>query len=115
MTVTRRDLAVGVFEHRTQAERAVTELWNAGFPHDRIDIVTREGAIAGTPNVHLQGEADQSALTGALAGGSAGAVLGALTFMFIPGLGTVLGGGLLAGIIGGAALGAAGGTFLGPF
>src|SRR5207248_1653453 len=30
-------------------------------------------------------------------------------------IGTVIGGGLLAGIIGGAALGAAGGTFVGPF
>jgi hypothetical protein len=35
--------------------------------------------------------------------------------LLIPGLGAVIGGGLLAGILGGAALGAAGGTFLGPF
>jgi hypothetical protein len=35
--------------------------------------------------------------------------------LLVPGLGLVLGGGLLAGILGGAALGAAGGTFLGPF
>ena len=38
-----------------------------------------------------------------------------MTAQDVPGLGTIIGGGLLAGIVGGAALGAAGGTFLGPF
>ena len=38
-----------------------------------------------------------------------------LATMLVPGIGLVIGGGLLAGILGGAALGAAGGTFLGPF
>jgi hypothetical protein len=111
----RNGLVVGVFEHRTQAERAITELWKAGFAHDRIDMVTREGETEATPNLHLQDEAGLGAVAGALGGAGAGAVAGAIAVMFIPGLGTVLGGGLLAGIIGGAALGAAGGTFLGPF
>jgi hypothetical protein len=115
MAAKRNDLVLGVFEHRSQAERAVIELWKAGFPHDRIDMVTGEGAVTATPNLHLQSEAGNSAIAGAVGGASAGAVAGAVMTLLIPGIGTVIGGGLLAGIIGGAALGAAGGTFLGPF
>jgi hypothetical protein len=115
MAAKRNDIVVGVFEHRTQAERAVIELWKAGFPHDRIDMVTREGPVSATPNLHLQNEAGNSAIVGAVGGAGAGAVAGAIISLLLPGIGTVIGGGLLIGIIGGAALGAAGGTFLGPF
>jgi hypothetical protein len=115
MPVKRSDLVAGVFEHRPQAEQAVVELWKAGFAHDRVDMVTREGATEATPNLHLQHEAGDGAIAGAIGGAGAGAVAGAVAVMLVPGIGTVLGGGLLAGIIGGAALGAAGGTFLGPF
>ncbi len=115
MAAKERDLAVGVFEHRPQAEQAVIELWKAGFPHDRVDMVTRHGATPASPNLHLQNEAGTGALAGAAAGAGAGAVAGAVAAVLVPGIGTVLGGGLLAGLIGGAALGAAGGTFLGPF
>ena len=115
MATKRGSLVVGVFEHRLQAERAVTDLWKAGFPHDRIDLVTGAGTIEATPNLHLQEEAGLGAVVRAIGGAGAGAVAGAIATMFIPGLGTVLGGGLLAGLLGGAVLGAAGGTFLGPF
>jgi hypothetical protein len=115
MATNHRDLAVGVFEHRWQAEHAVVELWKAGFAHDRVDLVTRDGATQASPNLHLQEEASEGALAGAAAGAGLGAVAGAAAAMLIPGIGTVLGGGLLAGLIGGAALGAAGGTFVGPF
>jgi hypothetical protein len=115
MVARHNDLVIGVFEHRPQAERAVTELWKAGFPHDRIDMVTREGEEEATPNLHMQTDAGKSAVAGAVGGAGAGAVAGAVVAMLVPGIGTVLGGGLLAGIVGGALLGAAGGTFLGPF
>jgi hypothetical protein len=115
MAAKNRDLVVGVFEHRPQAERAVIELWKAGFAHDRVDLVTRDGATQASPNLHLQNDASDGALAGAAAGAGVGAVAGAIAMMFVPGIGTVLGGGLLAGLIGGAALGAAGGTFIGPF
>lgn len=115
MAMNGSDLAVGVFEHRPQAERAVIELWKAGFAHDRVDMVTRDGATPASPNLHLQNEAGSGAVAGAVAGAGAGAVAGAVAVMLVPGIGTVIGGGLLAGLLGGAALGAAGGTFLGPF
>jgi hypothetical protein len=115
MKVKGSDLVIGVFDHRPQAERAITELWSAGFPHDRIDMVTKDGESSATPNLHLQTEAGTSAIAGAVGGAGAGAVAGALVTILLPGVGTVLGGGLLAGVLGGALLGAAGGTFLGPF
>jgi hypothetical protein len=115
MAARHNDLVIGVFEHRPQAERAVTELWKAGFPHDRIDMVTGEGAEEATPNLHMQTDAGKSAVAGALGGAGAGAIAGAVLVTLVPGIGTVLGGGLLAGVLGGALLGAAGGTFLGPF
>jgi uncharacterized membrane protein len=115
MTANPNDLVVGVFSSRPLAEKAVIELWKAGIPHDQVDMVTREGEVASTPNLHLQHQASKSAIAGAVGGASAGAVAGALAMTFIPGFGTVIGGGLLAAILAGAAFGAAGGTFVGPF
>lgn len=112
----RHNLVVGVFDHQGPAEQAVQELWQAGFARDRVDMVTRsQGVTKGTPDLQRQKDAADGAVTGAVAGVSVGAVAGAVAFMLIPGIGTAIGGGLLATILGGAALGAAGGTFLGPF
>jgi hypothetical protein len=116
MTVTNHNLVVGVFDHSPPAERAITELYQAGFPQDRIDMVTRGGGTTrATPRIENDTDASTGALAGAVAGAGTGAVAGAIAAFLVPGLGTVIGGGLLAGIVGGAALGAAGGTFLGPF
>ena len=110
------NLVVGVFDNQAQAERAVADLWRAGFPRDHIDMVTRsQGVTEANPGFDREKDAADGAVVGAMAGASAGAVAGAVATMLIPGIGTVIGGGLLAGIIGGAALGAAGGTFVGPF
>jgi hypothetical protein len=114
--LTGKGLVVGVFDHQAPAERAVADLWSAGFARDRVDMVTRsQGETQATPNFTLQKEAADGAVAGALAGATAGAVAGAVATVLLPGVGTVIGGGLLAGLLGGAGLGAAGGTFLGPF
>jgi hypothetical protein len=109
-------VVVGVFEQPADAEKAVAGLWQAGFAHDRVDMVTRDqGKGPGTPRLEIQKDAGQGAAVGAAVGAGAGAAAGALTALLVPGLGTVLGGGLLLAALGGAALGAAGGPFLGPF
>jgi hypothetical protein len=116
MAPRRNNLVIGVFEHQADAEQAIAALWRAGFARDSIDMATRsQGVTKGTPRFDEQADAADGAVTGAVAGASAGAIAGALATIFIPGLGTILGGSILAGIIGGAALGAAGGSFLGPF
>src|SRR5262245_1793068 len=116
MTTKQRGLVACVFDGVPQAERAVSDLWQAGFARDRIDMITRsQGVTQATPDFESMKDAAAGATTGAVAGASAGAVAGALATMLIPGIGTGTGGGLLPGFLGGAALGAAGGTFLGPF
>src|SRR5262249_50791852 len=110
------ELVVGVFDHLPDAEKAIQELWQAGFAQDRIDMITRSaGRISATPRYHWNKEAAYGALAGAAAGATVGVVAGALATIIVPGLGAVLGGGLILSAIGGAAVGAAGGTFLGPF
>ena len=116
MAVTKKNLVVGVFDHSPPAEQAIIDLYRAGFPQDRIDMVTRgAGVTRATPRIENDADASTGALAGAIAGAGTGAVAGAIAAFLVPGLGTIIGGGLLAGIVGGAALGAAGGTFLGPF
>jgi hypothetical protein len=119
MTARKHNLVVGVFDHLPPAEQAIQDLWQAGFAHDRIDMVTRsQGVTEGTPRFERDKDAATGALTGAAVGAAAGVVAGALTAVLVPGVGTILGGGLLAGAIGaigGGTLGAAGGTFVGPF
>jgi hypothetical protein len=109
------NIVAGVFEHSPQAEQAVLELRQAGFAHDGIDMITRgEVRMEGTPRMEWQKDAADGAIAGAAAGATAGAVAGALATVLIPGVGWVLGGGLLT-ILGATVLGAAGGTFVGPF
>jgi hypothetical protein len=115
MAAIRSDRAVGIFEHTGEAEQAVTELWKAGFPHDAIDLITRDGITPATPNLHLQTEAGNGAVIGAIIGSILGAMAGVVCFYYISGIGAFDSGAWIAGLIGGGALGAAGGTFLGPF
>ncbi len=109
-----RSTVVGVFEHRDQAEAAISELHSAGFDDSQIGIATRGGTGTGdaatgeTGGATAEG-AGHGLVTGALTGG----IVGALASLLIPGVGPVLAGGILAATLGGAALGAATGTLLG--
>ncbi len=115
MHIPQGKIVAGVFEHSPDAEQAVLELRQAGFAHDRIDLITKgEVRMEGTPRMEWQTDAANGAIAGAATGATVGAVAGALAMLLIPGVGVVLGGGLLT-ILGAAALGAAGGTFVGPF
>ena len=116
--VTKDDLVAGVFDDVRQAERAIADLYKAGFAIDRIDMVTRsQGETEGTPDFALQKNAAQGTVAGAVVGAGVGALAAAaVATLAVPGVGVVLGGGLLAGVIGGAALlGAAGGSLVGTF
>ena len=112
------DHVVGVFDTRAAAEAAIGELWRAGFAHDTISLVTRDGlADLASPSktAARQEQAADGAATGAAVGAGAGLVAGAVAVSLIPGVGPLAAGTMVAGALGGAALGAAGGTFLGPF
>ncbi len=117
--------AVGVFSHRRDAEAALHELRDAGFPMDRVSVVAREAdrndQIAGTEvTENIGNKADEGAATGAVSGGVLGGLTGLLVglgTLAIPGIGPIMLAGAaattLATTIAGAGIGAVAGGLLG--
>lgn len=117
--------AIGVFSHRRDAETALTELRDAGFPMSRISIIAKDTnghGIAGVENKNIG--AGNKADEGAKAGAATGGVLGGLTGLLvglgslaIPGIGPVIAGGAaataIATTLAGGAIGAAAGGIVG--
>jgi hypothetical protein len=109
MTASERQTVVGVFDNRSDAEKAVDELRRAGYTDDQIGFVMR-----GEDTSAKEGEgAGAGAVGGALTGGAVGGVLGAIAAGLIPGVGPVIAAGILAATLGGAAAGAAAGGIIG--
>lgn len=118
--------AVGVFSRRRDAEYALNELRDAGFPMDRISIIARDvergDRMAGTEVSDRidDNKADEGAATGAAAGGALGALTGLLVGLgavAIPGIGPVMLAGAtataLATTLSGTAIGAVAGGLIG--
>jgi hypothetical protein len=111
MAVAQRTVAVGAFEDRTQAQRAVEELKRVGFRDDQIGVAARDsdGGSAGTIKDASGGS---KVAEGAAVGVATGAGVGALWALgiaagILPGIGPVIAGGLLASLLASAAGGAA--------
>src|SRR5438045_2398027 len=114
MARTDRSTMVGVFEDRSQAERAIDELHRAGFTDEQIGFAVRDQD--GGSDVHVRGHgsnAGEGAVGGLLAGAGIGGLIAAAASLLVPGFGPVLAGGILATTLGGAAVGAAAGGILG--
>ena len=115
--------AIGVFSRREDAETALTELRNAGFPMDRVSLIAKHAGdrIAGVDMQSQTGnKADEGAKTGAVAGGALGGLGGLLVglgSLAIPGIGPVVLGGAaataLATTLTGGAIGAVAGGLTG--
>lgn len=100
----------GLFDNPADAESAVQELVQGGWPREDIGVVTSHTAVGETHKAaHL---AVKDAEKGAIVGGLAGLFLG-LTELAIPGVGLVLVGGWLAVTLIGAGVGAATGGLAG--
>lgn len=104
-------VAIGVFEDRGQAQRAIAELKIAGFTEKQIGVTARDQDGKGTGEL---GDAKGAthAKEGAVAGLAAGAGVGTLWGLGIlagvlPGIGTAIAGGTLAALLSSAAAGAA--------
>ena len=108
--------AVGVFHNRIDAQDAIHDLLTAGFARDKIGMVVRDDPPPEAPAPEeartVEAQAVEGGAAGALAGGSLGAILGAVA-MFIPGIGPVIGAGILIAAAGGAAAGAVAGGLAG--
>ena len=123
--------AVGTFSSYRDAETAMRELKDGGFPMDRVSVVGRDSDraadIADAGNISDKGkqvahdtQADEGAKKGAAAGGALGGLTGLLVglgALAIPGIGPVMLGGALATAlattISGGAIGAAAGGLVG--
>ncbi|GAC1506280.1 MAG: hypothetical protein NVS2B14_18250 [Chamaesiphon sp.] len=117
--------ALGVFSTRQDAEHALKELKDSGFPMDKVSVVARDtdtkDNIAGA-EVHdrVGNKADKGAATGAATGGALGGLGGLLVglgALAIPGIGPVMLAGAaattIATTLSGAAIGAAAGGLIG--
>ena len=105
----------GVFDDRARAEQAVTALKRAGFGDDQIGVVQR-GAVRGE-DIPLEAEMrlGNATAAGLLDGGVIGGLVGAVAVVFIPGVGPLLAGGILAGALEGVVVGATAGGLMGIF
>lgn len=110
------NLLINAFDDRSEAELAVDELKQAGFPHDRIGMALRGDDVDAGGMLHdAEGAKDkQGAAKGIFTGSVIGGVLGGATALIVPGgAGAILIGEMLAGLAGGAAAGAATGGIYG--
>ena len=108
-------MVVALFEDRESATQAIDELGAAGFREEDIGFAIKsDGASSheATDLAAAEGPAGGAA-TGAVTGGVLGGLIAAAAALFVPGVGPILAGGLLASAVGGAAIGAAAGGLLG--
>jgi uncharacterized protein (TIGR02271 family) len=108
-----RSTVVGVFDNRSDAERAAADLRAAGFADTSIGI-----AVRGEDGTGTMADTGSNAAGGAATGAVVGGILGAAAALLIPGIGPVLaigtlGGTVLAGAAAGAGLGALAGALIG--
>ncbi len=112
----RPQVVVALFAERDDAERAIRELQDAGFPRTGIGVATRERDGEGEL-IHGTGTlAAEGATTGAVSGGVLGGLVGLLVgvgALVIPGVGPVIAGGMLASALGVAGATAAAGAGIG--
>lgn len=114
-------LITGLFHSRTEAEQAVDALTQIGVARDDISIMMSEqtraahfsdGATSGHADATGGTKIAEGAGTGAAVGGTLGAIAGMLTLaagnLFLPGVGLLATGALLAGLAGAGAGGVAG-------
>lgn len=115
-----RSIVVGVFANREQAYCAEQALRNIGFRDDQIGVAMRSDNTApGTTEYNATTtesrgtHAAEGGVGGAVSGGIVGGLIGAAAAIFIPGVGPVVAGGILATALAGAATGAVAGGILG--
>jgi len=111
-----RHTVVGVFDGPNHAEQALNGLKNAGFTPEQVSVVAKESAETRqmVDNTGMgDGEAAGSgAVAGTVIGGIAGWLLG-ISALAIPGIGPIVGAGIIGTTLAGAGIGAATGGLIG--
>jgi hypothetical protein len=118
--VQRARRAIGVFPHRRDAEAAITELRDAGFPLNQVSLIAKDSPNGLDNNLGAANKANEGAKAGAATGGALGGLGGLLVglgALAIPGVGPIIAGGAvataLATTVAGGAIGAAAGGIAG--
>lgn len=110
-----RQTVVGVFDGPNHAEQALNSLKAAGFTPEQVSVVAKEAADTQqmAESSDLVGEdAGKGAVAGGILGGLGGFLLG-ISALAIPGIGPIVGGGILLSTVAGAGIGAAAGGLVG--
>jgi len=95
----------GLFDDRSGAEAAVSDLTATGFDPARIGVVMRDKQEMKEVAEEHGTRSTEGAVTGGIIGGSAGAILAAVGALVIPGIGPFISGGILATAVAGGAAG----------
>ena len=106
---------VGVIDGADRAERALNELKDAGFTPEQVSVVAkdRQDTQQLAENTDMAGEgAASGAATGGVLGGLAGFLVG-ISALVIPGIGPIVGTGILLSTLAGAGIGAVAGGLAG--
>ncbi len=94
----------GLFDDRTQAEKAIEDLKAAGFDPSKIGFVMQDKSATKEVTEDHGTHSTEGAVAGGLIGGTAGALLAATGALVIPGIGPFVSAGILAtSLVGGAA------------
>jgi hypothetical protein len=95
---------VGVFNSRSDAEKAVSALRSQGFTSEEINIISKRDENEDDGDGFYDDDVSDGALTGGAIGGLGGLLLGAGA-LAIPGIGPIVAAGPIAAAIGGAMTG----------
>jgi len=113
--MTHTHTVVGVYDGPSHAEQALNGLKDAGFTPEQVSVVARDKQDVKqmADNTDMAGEgAATGAVTGGVLGGLAGFLVG-ISALVIPGIGPIVGTGILVSTLAGAGIGAATGGLVG--
>jgi len=111
-----RHTVVGVFDGPNHAEQALNGLKNAGFTPEQVSVVAKESSetrqMVGNTGMGDGEAAGSGAVAGTVIGGIAGWLFG-ISALAIPGIGPIVGAGIIGTTLAGAGIGAATGGLIG--
>jgi hypothetical protein len=111
-----RPVVAAVFESEEATVRALNELKAAGFTADHVSVVAKDRRQMSNVAERTDMDAGEGAATGAVTGGVLGGLAGFLvgvSALVIPGIGPIVGGGILISTLAGAGVGALAGGIAG--
>ncbi len=115
-TMNTRHTVVGVFDGPNHAEQALNGLKERGFTPEQVSVVAqdKQDVRQMTENTDMAGGegAAAGAATGGVLGGLAGFLVG-ISALVIPGIGPIVGTGIIVSTLAGAGLGAVAGGLVG--